>query len=76
MFDTDLYRDKAEVELWKTRGPIHTFSTRLKDQGDLTEEHFLEIDRAVMAEVQRAVAFAEAVTWEPVEHLLEDVYAP
>ena len=37
MFDPDLYRDKSEVEQWKTRGPIHTFSARLKAQGDLTE---------------------------------------
>jgi pyruvate dehydrogenase E1 component alpha subunit len=75
MFDAELYREKAEVELWKTRGPIHTFSARLKAQGDLTEEQFLEIDRAAMAEVQRAVDFAEAGTWEPVEDLLKDVYA-
>ena len=24
MFDPDLYRDKEEVEQWKTRGPLHT----------------------------------------------------
>jgi pyruvate dehydrogenase E1 component alpha subunit len=76
MFDAELYREKAEVELWKTRGPIHTFSARLKAQGDLTEEQFLEIDRAAMAEVERAVDFAEAAAWEPVEDLLKDVYAP
>jgi pyruvate dehydrogenase E1 component alpha subunit len=76
MFDAELYRDKAEVERWKTRGPIHTFSARLKAQGDLTEERFLELDRAAMAEVERAVGFAEAGTWEPVEGLLQDVYAP
>jgi pyruvate dehydrogenase E1 component alpha subunit len=29
-----------------------------------------------MAEVERAVAFAEAGAWEPVEDLLKDVYAP
>jgi pyruvate dehydrogenase E1 component alpha subunit len=75
MFDAELYRDKAEVERWKTRGPIHTFTARLKAQGDLTEEQFLEIDRAAMAEVQRAVDFAEAGDWEPVEDLLKDVYA-
>jgi pyruvate dehydrogenase E1 component alpha subunit len=75
MFDAELYRDKAEVERWKTRGPIHTFSARLKAQGDLTEEQFLEIDRAAMAEVERSVEFAEAGTWEPVEDLLKDVYA-
>ena len=76
MFDPDLYRDKAEIEQWKTRGPIHTFTARLKAQGDLSEAQFLDIDRAVMIEVQRAVEFAEAGTWEPVEDLLLDVYAP
>jgi pyruvate dehydrogenase E1 component alpha subunit len=76
MFDAELYRDKAEVERWKTRGPIHTFSARLKAQGDLTEAQFLELDRAAMAEVERAVAFAEAGSWEPAEDLRKDVYAP
>ncbi len=76
MFDAELYRDKAEVERWKTRGPIHTFSARLKAQGELTEERFLELDRAALEEVQRAADFAEAGSWEPVEDLLKDVYAP
>ncbi len=76
MFDAELYRDKREVEQWKTRGPIHTFSARLKGQGDLTDAQFLELDRAAQAEVERAVEFAEAGTWEPVEDLLRDVYAP
>jgi pyruvate dehydrogenase E1 component alpha subunit len=76
MFDPELYREKAEVEQWKTRGPIHTFSARLKAQGDLTEERFLAIDAEAAAEVDRAVAFAEAGTWEPVEDLAKEVYAP
>jgi pyruvate dehydrogenase E1 component alpha subunit len=75
MFDAELYRDKAEVEAWKTRGPIHTYSARLKAQGLLTEEQFLEFDRRVEAEVAHAVAFAEAGSWEPVEDLLRDVTA-
>jgi pyruvate dehydrogenase E1 component alpha subunit len=76
MFDPDLYRDKGEIEQWKTRGPIHTFSARLKAQGDLTEAQFLGLDREVMQEVAEAVAFAEAGTWEPVEDLARDVYTP
>jgi pyruvate dehydrogenase E1 component alpha subunit len=76
MFDAELYRDKAEVEAWKTRGPIHTFSARLKAEGKLTEEQFLALDAQVQAEVERAVAFAEAGTLEPVEDLLKDVYTP
>jgi pyruvate dehydrogenase E1 component alpha subunit len=76
MFDPELYRDKKEVEAWKTRGPIHTFTARLKLQGHLTEEQFLEMDRAAMAEVEEAVAFAEAGTWEPAEELTRHVMAP
>jgi pyruvate dehydrogenase E1 component alpha subunit len=76
MFDAELYRDKREVEEWKTRGPIHTYSARLKAQGMLTEEQFLEIDRAAIEEVDQAVAFAEAGTWEPVDDLQRDVHTP
>ena len=76
MFDPELYRDKSEVEAWKTRGPIHTFSARLKAEGKLAEEEFLALDAEAMAEVDRAVAFAEAGTWEPVEDLTKDVVSP
>jgi pyruvate dehydrogenase E1 component alpha subunit len=76
MFDAELYRQKAEVEEWKTRGPIHTFTARLKAEGKLTEDEFLALDAAADAEVAAAVAFAEAGTWEPVEDLLKDVYTP
>jgi pyruvate dehydrogenase E1 component alpha subunit len=74
MFDAELYRQKAEVEEWKARGPIHTFTARLKAEGKLTEDEFLALDAAASAEVAAAVAFAEAGTWEPVEDLLRDVY--
>ncbi len=74
MFDAELYRDKREIEEWKTRGPLHTFSARLKAEGKLTEEEFLASDREALAEVDRAVAFAEAGTWEPVEDLTRDLY--
>ena len=76
MFDAELYRSKAEIEQWKTRGPIHAFTARLKAQGLLSEEAFLEIDAAAQREVEDAVAFAEASGWEPVEDLLRDVHSP
>ena len=76
MFDPDLYRDPAEIEEWKQRGPIHSFSQRLKDGGMLSEERFLAIDAEVEAEVRDAVDYAEAGSWEPVADLLKDVYSP
>jgi pyruvate dehydrogenase E1 component alpha subunit len=74
MFDPDLYRDKAEIEEWKKRGPIHNLSNRLKAQGELTEEQFVALDAETLAEVQRAVAFADQGTLEPIEQLTRDVY--
>ena len=76
MFDPELYRDKAEVEQWKQRGPLHTFSARLKAEGKLTEAEFLALGAQANAEVQASVDFAEAAEWEPVADLLKDVHTP
>jgi len=76
MFDPERYRDKAEVEKWKERGPIHTYSARLKAQGLLDEAGFLALAAQVDDEVDAAVAYAEAGSLEPVEALCRDVYTP
>jgi len=76
MFDPDLYRDKAEIEEWKQRGPLHTFTDRLKAQGLMTEDDFQRLDGEVNAEVAAAVAFAEQSSWEPIADLTRDVYTP
>jgi pyruvate dehydrogenase E1 component alpha subunit len=75
MFDPELYRDKAEVERWKQHGPIHNFTDKLKAAGMMTEADFDRLDAQVQQEVEAAVAFAEAGTWEPVEQLTRDVLA-
>jgi pyruvate dehydrogenase E1 component alpha subunit len=76
MFDPDLYRSRQEIDAWKTRGPIHTYTARLKAQSLLTEDEFLALDGAAQQEVESAVAFAEASPWEPVEDLLHHVHTP
>ncbi len=75
MFDTQLYRDKAEVEEWRKHGPLISLTTRLKAAGLMTEEDFQRIERDADAEVQAAVDFAEQSDWEPVEDLARHVYA-
>ncbi len=64
MFDTELYRDKAEVEEWRGRGPLITFTRRMKAAGLMTEEDFLRLRDAADAEVAAAVQFAESSPWE------------
>ena len=74
MFDAELYRTKAEVEQWKPRCPILTFTNRLKAGGLIDDAALAGIEAEVADEIARAVAFAEAGTWEPVENLARDVY--
>jgi len=74
MFDAELYRTKAEVEQWKPRCPILTFTNRLKAGGLIDDAALAAIEAEVADEIARAVAFAEAGSWEPVENLARDVY--
>ena len=75
MFDAQLYRDKAEVEEWRTHGPIISLTTRLKAAGLMTEDDYVRLESEVDAQVQAAVEFAERSDWEPVEDLTRHVYA-
>jgi pyruvate dehydrogenase E1 component alpha subunit len=74
MFDAQLYRDKAEVEAWKQKGPILRFGQWMQETGmlDAAERDAMEAD--IAAELDEAVAFAEGGAAEPVEELTRDVY--
>jgi pyruvate dehydrogenase E1 component subunit alpha len=76
MFDAELYRDKSEVEAWKQRDPIAMLTASLKERGLATDASIAALETSVADEIDRAVQFAEAGTWEPIEDLLKDVYTP
>jgi pyruvate dehydrogenase E1 component alpha subunit len=76
MFDAELYRDKAEVDEWKTRDPIAALEARLRGTGELTNEQRTVLGRDVEREIDDAVAFAHRGTWEPADELTRDVYTP
>lgn len=75
MYDPELYRTKEEVAEWKKRCPIATFTQKMKDQGTLSDSDIETIDSDVTREIDEAVAFAEACTWEPLEDLTRFVYS-
>ncbi len=75
MFDAELYREKSEVEEWKKRDPIMLLSAFLKDKKFLMDTDLKEEESLVETQVQNAVAFAEAGTWEPLETLTKFVYS-
>jgi pyruvate dehydrogenase E1 component alpha subunit len=76
MFDPELYRPKEEVERWKQRGPLHTFTARLKAQRLFTEADFEALELTVKQEVEDAIRFAENSPAEAIEDLYRDVCAP
>jgi len=75
MFDAQLYRDKAEIEAWRERGPIISLTTRLKAAGLMTEDDYQQLLKEADAEVAEAARFAAASELEPVGDLCRHVYA-
>jgi pyruvate dehydrogenase E1 component alpha subunit len=73
MFDAQAYRPKDEIEAWKRKGPIVRFQGWLEEAGLLHADELTSIEAEVAAEVDAAVAFAEAGSLEPVEDLVRFV---
>ena len=69
MFDAQLYRAKEEVDEWRKKGPIVRFQTWLVKNGLIHDEEAHRIEAEADAEIDRAVAFGEAGTIEPVAEL-------
>jgi pyruvate dehydrogenase E1 component alpha subunit len=69
MFDPELYRTKAEVEVWRTRDPISLLEAQLRGVGQIDDEAMRTMTAEIDAEIADAIAFAEAGSWEPIEDL-------
>ena len=69
MYDPDLYRTKDEIETWKERDPIPALVSLLRSHAELTDEELERLEADIAAEIDAAVAFAEAAPLEPVEDL-------
>lgn len=75
MYDPELYRQKAEVEEWKRRDPILLFTEKLQNGGRLSPPMLERMEAEIAAEIEDAIAFADAAPPEPVEELTRFVYS-
>lgn len=75
MFDPELYREKSEVEEWKKKCPIANLKAQLLAEGVVNEAQLQKYSDEIEAELQAAVAFAEASPWEPVTDIEQFIYA-
>ena len=69
MFDAQLYRTKQEIELWRAKDPVGRLRLWLEQTGLVHSDEIAVIEAEIAREIEAAVAFAEAGTWEPVEEL-------
>ncbi|GGZ95903.1 pyruvate dehydrogenase (acetyl-transferring) E1 component subunit alpha [Streptomyces bluensis] len=73
MYDPDRYREKGEIEQWKSRDPISLLTDRMRENRELSDEDVARIEQRITAEVDHAVEAAEQAPEEPVGHLLHHV---
>lgn len=76
MFDAQLYRSKAEIEVWKAKCPIEHLREWAIETGSLQPDDLIALEDEVTAELTIAVEYAEASPWEPTDRLLDDVLTP
>jgi pyruvate dehydrogenase E1 component alpha subunit len=69
MFDTQAYRTRDEVQAWRERDPIERLQAWMQANHLATAQDIQAIQAGVAAEIDAAVAFAEAATLEPVADL-------
>jgi pyruvate dehydrogenase E1 component alpha subunit len=69
-------RPPDEIEAWMRKDPIKRFVEHVRThQGQLSEEEWLAMDREILEEIERSVAFAKASPFPAPEKALEDVFA-
>jgi TPP-dependent pyruvate/acetoin dehydrogenase alpha subunit len=69
MFDAQLYRTRQEIEGWRKKDPIQQLQSWLDQSGLMHANEIAAIEAGIAAEIDAAVAFAEAGTWEPISDL-------
>ncbi len=73
--DRNLYRTPEEIQAWKEKDPLDLFRRRAVAGGLLTPAEAEAIDLQAQAEIEEAVAFAEASPEPDLSSLTEFVYA-
>jgi pyruvate dehydrogenase E1 component alpha subunit len=74
MGDPERYRKHEEVLKWEEKDPIGVFHAYLTINKQAADKELDEIDERALADVQKAVEFAEASPEPPLESLFDNIY--
>jgi pyruvate dehydrogenase E1 component alpha subunit len=72
--DPEVYRGREEVEQWREKDPIETFSRRCVEAGVLGERELKEVHEKAEQQVLDAVEFADASPEPDLDALYENLY--
>ncbi len=75
MLGTKGYRDKQEIERWKSLCPIARYKKKLVETGAATQMEIDEVEKSAQAAVDQAVAFAQKSPLPKPEDALQGVFA-
>ncbi|MGB6121646.1 MAG: thiamine pyrophosphate-dependent dehydrogenase E1 component subunit alpha, partial [Bacteroidota bacterium] len=73
--DDAAYVPEGLLERWKKKDPLETYERRLTQEGLLDEARRREMKERIVAELEDAVAFAEASPYPPAAEGAEGVFA-
>ncbi|WP_049912940.1 thiamine pyrophosphate-dependent dehydrogenase E1 component subunit alpha [Halococcus thailandensis] len=73
--DQELYRDEEEVEDWRKRDPIDTFSERLIERDELSEEELGEMREDIEMEIEDAIEYAKNADDPTPDEAYEDMFS-
>lgn len=73
--EPEVYRDRAEVAAFRARDPIQRLRTHLEEAGVASPGELSELEAAVVAQIEDAVAFARASPEPDPATALDYVYA-
>ena len=69
MFDAQSYRTRQEIEGWRAKDPIRQLLSWVEQSGLMHADETAAIEADIAKEIDTAVAFAEAGSWEPTSEL-------
>lgn len=74
MFDTQQYREKAEVDEWRENGPVQRLINWLQDNNMIDDNQLAQMNEEIATEIEQAVQFAEQGDLEEPADSFNDVY--
>jgi TPP-dependent pyruvate/acetoin dehydrogenase alpha subunit len=73
--DANRYRTKEEIAEWEAKCPIRRMRARLLQEGIFEERELDDLDARAADTIEKAVEYAQASPYPPIDTIMDDIYA-